>query len=252
MQSPAKIFASTILGAALWVPVAHWGVVSFIERAYRGESLPILNSIIERPVAHSLEHYLAIWREFELAGLVGILLGGSTLALLTHRRFQVRLTARLGVMGRAVDVDRSRRMLVYGIALTLSAGYGYDLISAREHWPFSDYSMYSQLRRETLSPKRLYLLTDSGERPLLAEIDFPPFNQSRMRRVFARLANDPDRERLQAVLEAALKYHRKFGMQGGAAARGIRLYEFEWPIQARARNRRTPRSKRVVVEAVLP
>ena len=49
---------------ALWIGCAKLVVPSVIESAYRGESLPVLNSLIKGQATHSVDEYIRDWEQF--------------------------------------------------------------------------------------------------------------------------------------------------------------------------------------------
>ena len=58
------------VSAGLWIAFAKLVVPPIIESAYRGESLSLLNSIIEGGKFHSVEFYLTMWEGIALRSLV--------------------------------------------------------------------------------------------------------------------------------------------------------------------------------------
>jgi hypothetical protein len=60
-----------VLPAAAWVVFAKTLAPALIRAAYEGRSLPLLNRVFQRRIPHPLEHYLALWRSFWEAVLLG-------------------------------------------------------------------------------------------------------------------------------------------------------------------------------------
>src|SRR5215831_3259962 len=87
------IIFGVILG--LWIGFAKLVVPPVIESAYRGESLPVLNNLIEGQAIHPLEKYLGDWDQFATHmtvsfigwALVALLLVKATSSNIFYRRF---------------------------------------------------------------------------------------------------------------------------------------------------------------------
>src|SRR5438552_19071475 len=85
---------------------------------------------------------------------------------------------------------RSRRWLVHAVIGVIVVGSFYDIVTGREHWPFSPYAMYSRVRREgTLTTLRLYGVTEDGpaEMPLIADAYLQPFRRARLAGALSRM-----------------------------------------------------------------
>ena len=90
------ILTCLLLGLlGLWIAFTQLVVPAVIERAYRGESLPILNNLLVGRTAHSVEEYLRDWEEFAgritiasiVFGLTGLVLFMVTTSATFFRRF---------------------------------------------------------------------------------------------------------------------------------------------------------------------
>lgn len=79
----------------LWLAVAYLAVPRVIESAYRGESLPVLNSLIKGQATHSVDEYLRDWEQFAWRstvastpfGLLGLVLIMVTTSPTFFRKF---------------------------------------------------------------------------------------------------------------------------------------------------------------------
>ena len=66
------VLPCVVLGLlGLWIACAQLVVPAVIERAYRGESLPVFNSLMVGRTTHSVDEYLRDWEE--LAGRITII-----------------------------------------------------------------------------------------------------------------------------------------------------------------------------------
>ena len=83
------IIVGAILG--LWIGFAKLAVPPIIESAYRGESLPVLNSLIEGQATHSVDEYMRDWEQFAWRstafGLLGVVLIMVTTSPTFFRKF---------------------------------------------------------------------------------------------------------------------------------------------------------------------
>jgi len=71
----------------LWLAFAMLVVPALIERAYRGESLPALNAIIQGQSDNSIEYYMRRWNRITLVGLAGLVMLAISTSQTFFRRF---------------------------------------------------------------------------------------------------------------------------------------------------------------------
>jgi hypothetical protein len=83
------------LPAAAWAAVASTLAPALIQAAYEGRSLPLLNRVFQRQIPHPLEHYLALWRAFWQAVLLGWLFHLVVVLALVGVRWGSTATRRL-------------------------------------------------------------------------------------------------------------------------------------------------------------
>lgn len=145
-------------------------------------------------------------------------------------------------------MNRWRVKLVYGLIAALVGGHLFDILSGREHWPFSNYPMYSNARRShSLSALLPYGVTEEEpprEIAFLVPEYIDPFGRGRLRAALGRLHSSADREyRLSKALDDLLGRYdarRLAGLHDGPPLRGIRLYRAVWRIDPWARNADRP------------
>jgi hypothetical protein len=141
-------------------------------------------------------------------------------------------------------LTRSRRLLVYGLIATIVGGHAFDVVADREHWPFSNYPMYSRLKRSSsLTAHLLYGVTDDAAR---SESAFmltrytTPFERGRLNTALGDLDSAADRDqRLTAALGdllARYETRRRAGDHTGPPLRSLRLYRVTWALQPWAAN----------------
>ncbi len=81
-----RMIAGLMSLAFLWIIFSRFVVPTVIESAYRGESVPFLNSIISGQAIHPLEHYLAHWEiiSWSILGIL-VMIGLIPIPLLATR-----------------------------------------------------------------------------------------------------------------------------------------------------------------------
>src|SRR5438034_10900469 len=101
-------------------------------------------------------------------------------------------------------IGRRRTGLVYALMAVIVAGSCFDMVTGREHWPFSPYEMYSRLRRQrTLTVERLFGVTEGAPRrevPLSEFLYIQPFKRQRLQSALTRISMHREpigRERLE-------------------------------------------------------
>jgi glycosyltransferase involved in cell wall biosynthesis len=158
-------------------------------------------------------------------------------------------TRQFGMPGR-------RLVTVHFLLAILVGGSAYDILRAREHWPFSPYAMFAAAERApTLDALRLMGVTSetpAREIPLLEEGMIEPFDQARLPTALARIYDNPDRRPLiqQALRDCLDRYEnlRVTGHHHGPPLRAVRLYQAHWALDPQGRNRDVPDTKRLLEE----
>jgi hypothetical protein len=149
-----------------------------------------------------------------------------------------------------------RRSAVVHLLITgVLAGSLYDIIKSQEHWPFSDYPMFSTVHRTHVLDNwyRVFGITREGrEVPILAYPELWPLDQSRLPLGIRRLAQEPGNDaRVQAALADILRRYeerRIAGRHDGPAFEGLKLYRLGWDLEANGANLDRPRSRVLVAE----
>ena len=151
---------------------------------------------------------------------------------------------------------RSRLILVHLMIAAIVVGSGFDIGVGREHWPFSNYPMYSRIERgDTVTRFHFYgvLATPGGgEMPLTDDRFIAPFDKTRLNAALQQLSRDPDGARLlrEAARDTLARYEarRRAGLHDGPPLRAIRLYRLTWQIDPLTRNRDRPERREVLLE----
>jgi hypothetical protein len=146
-----------------------------------------------------------------------------------------------------------RRALINIVLGALIAGSAYDIVTDQEHWPFSQYPMFSGTWR---SPRftwlRLFGVTADGrELALDGNRYIAPFDQSRLPKALRRMMEERDGPaRIRTALPDLLsRYEQLRGdTHDGPPIVALRLYELEWTILPDARNVDHPDARRFIAE----
>lgn len=153
----------------------------------------------------------------------------------------------------------TRRLLVaHFLILFVLAGSGYDIATRQEHWPFSNYPMFSTVHREpVLTWLRLFGVTSDGrEIPLLSYNDLWPLDQSRLPLGLRRMADQPDgaAKVQRAITDVMVRYNarRANGAISGPEIQAIRLYKVGWTLEPFAANLDLPTSRVLLAESTGP
>jgi len=148
-----------------------------------------------------------------------------------------------------------RLVLAHLLILGVVGGSLYDIGTRQEHWPFSNYPMFSTIHKE---PKLVWfrvfgVTSDNREIPLNSHETLWPLDQSRLPLGLRRLAQTRGNEaRVRTAIADVLDRYerrRKAGELDGPALQGIRLYRVAWTLQPYASNLETPDSRELIAEA---
>ena len=151
-------------------------------------------------------------------------------------------------------MSSGRRALLTLVFLAFIAGSLYDTVMDQEHWPFSQYPMFSGVwRSPTFGWLRLFGVTADGkEFPLEYNRYVAPFDQSRLPKALRQMLDEPDAAaRIRTAIEDCLvRYEmlRVAGRHDGPRLQGMRLYDLEWRIDPDAANVDVPDARRLIAE----
>jgi hypothetical protein len=151
-------------------------------------------------------------------------------------------------------MSRRRRWIVNAFLGFLIAGSLYDIVFDQEHWPFSQYPMFSGIWRQTsFTWYRLVGVRDDGVEVTLDRNSYVrPFDQSRLHLGLVRLASAPDAaNRLRKAVENCLQRYERQRVRGehsGPPLHAMRLYLFEWRLDAAAQNVDAPDGRQLITE----
>jgi hypothetical protein len=147
-----------------------------------------------------------------------------------------------------------RRIVLNLVFIGVLAGSAYDIVTDQEHWPFSQYPMFSGTwRSPTFTWLRVFGVTpDGGEVELDSNAFIAPFDQSRLPKALRRMLELPDGDsRIRTALaDLSTRYEqlRQARRHDGPALAAMRLYELEWTIDPNAANVKNPDRRRIIAE----
>jgi hypothetical protein len=151
-------------------------------------------------------------------------------------------------------MTRARLIVAHLLIFGVIAGHGYDIVTRQEHWPFSNYPMFSTVHRtRVLRWFRLYGVTDDNREVAIVKYAYLwPLDQSRLplglRRVYRREGNGARLR--EAVADALVRYEhrREAGLHDGPHLRSLRLYQVDWELEPYAANIDRPIDRELLVE----
>jgi hypothetical protein len=157
---------------------------------------------------------------------------------------------------RAMSVTRRVFLnLVFG---GLILGSAYDIGTDQEHWPFSQYPMFSgEWRSPTFTWLRLFGVTADGREMALAQNRFiVPFDLSRLPKALGRILDGRDGStRVVAAVRDLLARYEQLRVEhrhDGPPLAAMRLYEVEWRIDPDASNVDRPERRTLIAEVTKP
>jgi hypothetical protein len=145
-----------------------------------------------------------------------------------------------------------RRAFLNIVFAALIGGSVYDIARDQEHWPFSQYPMFSGVwRASSFTWLRVFAVTDDGrEFALDANRYIWPFDLSRLPKALRQVLDSPElAPRLDEALTGLLwRYHElaRAGVHDGPPLAALRLYELEWTIDPAAANIDSPDRRRLL------
>jgi hypothetical protein len=151
-------------------------------------------------------------------------------------------------------LGRRRQLVPHAVILCILVPSLLDIALDREHWPFSNYAMYSRPETEyETGTLRLYGVRDgTHELPLLDPAHIAPFDAARLRAALLRLRRSEDRDRLlrMALSDCLVRYERarRDGAHTGPPLSGMRLYELRWSLEHAPGNVDHPDSRELLAE----
>lgn len=240
-----------LIAAAIWMVFAYSLAPVVIAKAYRGESLTILNRLITGQASHPVTAYLAHWSR--LAGKVsfGLVVFGVYILLVVvalTRETTVGLNEPTG----KVAMSKPRLLVVYALGAVIFGGALSDLVRDTEHWPFSPYPMFSEISvSKTYSALRLYGVVQRSpliEMQLDSNRYLQPFDNSRLASALDQALQEGRLD--EEVTDCLTRYEalRRAGRHDGPSLVAMRLYRVTWTLDPSASNIDRPDRRDLLTE----
>lgn len=234
-----------------WVIFAYVVTPFVIERAYRGESLPVFNHMINGQSYIPVTEYLARWwrHTTKISCVLTVLWVYLLLGVLWLTKED---SGRSSEIPAKVAMSKLRLRVVYALGAVILVGALPDIVRDTEHWPYSQFPMDSELYDyKTYSMLRLYGVVQ--ESPLI-EIQFyntsyiQPFDNSRLSTGLGfTLTQHTENE---AVADCLNRYEtlRREGRHAGPPLVAMRLYRVTWTLDRTLSNLDRPDRKDLLTE----
>ena len=148
------------------------------------------------------------------------------------------------------------RLCIAHIVIGVIAGGSlFDIVTDQEHWPFSNYAMYSWQTGDELEYLVLFGVT-AGEPALeipLRRYDYlQPLDPARLAISFHRLKQraEPDHVLAEALRDCLARYERSRIVEhhDGPPLQSVRLYRLSWKLDPRAKNVDRPDRRELLME----
>lgn len=133
-----------------------------------------------------------------------------------------------------------RIVLVFALIAFIAFGHLYDIVKAKEHWPFSYYPMYARVEKPGV--QQLLALYGKLRYPDGRTIDWltssryvPPLNEGRLRVILMAAWRGADREKkAKQVMRDYMRVYesrRIAGLHNGPPMEEIYLYDVTWKLR---------------------
>jgi hypothetical protein len=152
-------------------------------------------------------------------------------------------------------MTRARLMFIHTLIAGVIGGSLYDIVNRQEHWPFSNYPMFSTIHREAvLRWPRIYgVRPDGREVPVTNYDELYPLDQSRLPIGLRAIYNEEGASpRIHdALLDVLHRYEarRQAGEHDGSPLTAMRLYLVSWPLDPFADNLDQPSQRQLLTQA---
>ena len=151
-------------------------------------------------------------------------------------------------------MTRGRLIFIHVLITGVIGGSLYDIATRQEHWPFSNYPMFSTIHREAvLRWPRIYgVRPDGREVPVTKYIELWPLDQSRLPIGLRAIYNEEgaNRRMHEALVDVLQRYEarRHAGDHEGGPLTAIRLYMVSWPLVPFAANLDKPSERELLAQ----
>jgi hypothetical protein len=151
-------------------------------------------------------------------------------------------------------MTRGRLIFIHLLIGGVVGGSLYDMATRQEHWPYSNYPMFSTIHREAvLRWPRIYgVRPDGREVPVTKYVELWPLDQSRLPIGLRAIYSDEGASRRihEALLDVLQRYEarRHAGDHEGGPLTAMRLYMVSWPLEPFAANLDQPSERQLLAQ----
>ena len=140
------------------------------------------------------------------------------------------------------------RMIAVGlVALVISAGSLWCIVTDSDLWPWSNYPMYRELQGDQLVHRRAFAVLRDGREVEFTNEQLRPYSSTRMNQLLRRLTKrgDSDRQMRRLLTRVAMQALNRGGAEQIV---GARAYEMRWTMVPGAVNRQNPDRRELLGE----
>jgi hypothetical protein len=194
-----------------------------------------------------------------IAEILAVIAAIALLAMLQPVRGAIAAPTKPDVTDPKTRAMSRTSLLAAYIPITLIlGGSAFDMLRDTEHWPWSNFPMYSQIEEKgsTFEDCRLYGVPKSdpnAEFSLATDSRYTqPFDPSRLAEALSLLADDPQLH--QGLQDCLRRYEnlRRSGAHDGPELSTLRLYRVGFVLKPDANNSETPEEKILLDEVASP
>jgi hypothetical protein len=234
--SHARRSVAAILGVGLlWIALDFGIARPLLKAAYDGTSWEFLNRQISGRHDHSYEHYESVWQAMSVSiGLCLVILVPVAVNIARGLFAAWRAPDSVMMSRRAIAVATCTMAVIFAVST-------FDIVTAQEHWPFSNYPMYSRSGSEsTYSTFVVVGVTEDGTE---AKWTTSPLHRAHLAKAFRSKRRDD-------VAECLIALAQQRGQAAIADCVGIRVYRVQYSEDVAA-GRAVEIEREVVGEALI-
>lgn len=142
-----------------------------------------------------------------------------------------------------------QKLIVAVVMIVIVGWHVFAVIAREDHWPFSNYPMYSKLQTEKVfSNVRIVAFTDETPPRRIVE------RSTHLRTLMARLARRevPDPARVERTIRDHFRRYDQRADKGGARIAEVRIYRQTWQLRPDASNRDEPDQTELFARVRIP
>ncbi len=249
-----------VVGLVVWFAFADDIMRGLLQSAHQGDSIPVLSQLVD-PGRYPLHRYYEQWDRMWLRASLTFLSLAGILFCVTSQRFRDwvdRIKPVPEGEGLALTFQGTQRVAFASAFFVLLVPQAFDMFIDREHWPYSNYTMYSGKQEPILEQFRVYGFDGEREIPLsmyFAPQGCPANGSSHLN---STLGIHYDRslvglDNMQDTADALAEWYernRDAGIHNGPTVKSIRLYQVFFEMDVDASTIDTPSERVLLAESI--